>query len=312
MDAGINTVNNVEGAAERTDGPATTLCSFAPKKNENLMEKDSGRLPYGTAPSTKTTHDTGIRNTSSLSSSPTTLCFLKSDMTAEQAVDSSDNGGEANKADRDCLLKTLATSGEPQANREDTVEVMKRLIHEPRPPACNVYGRGPMLVSDVPASARSKGVIMGIDEAGRGPVLGPMTYGAAYWAPCDNASVPAGYLDSKALTPEVRSNLFEKTLEALEVGFVLRVLHASEISRNMLRREPYNLNAMSHDAAMQMIQAVIDAGVKIDTCYVDTVGTASSYQAQLERVFSGKGIRFVVEKKADAKYAQCSAASVGT
>lgn len=48
----------------------------------------------------------------------------------------------------------------------------------------------------------------------------------------------------------------------------MRVLQASEISRAMLRKVPYNLNAMSHDAAMEMIWAVVDAGVKIDTWYV--------------------------------------------
>jgi len=78
----------------------------------------------------------------------------------------------------------------------------------------------------------------------------------------------------------------------------------------MLRANPYNLNAMSHRAAMDMIQAVIDAGVKIDTCFIDTVGIADSYRLKLEREFEGHGIKFVVEKKADAKYAPCSAASV--
>jgi len=73
---------------------------------------------------------------------------------------------------------------------------------------------------------------------------------------------------------------------------------------------PYNLNAMSHDAAIGMVRAVIDAGVTIDTCYVDTVGIADSYRSKLERTFSGHNITFVVETKADAKYAPCSAASV--
>lgn len=141
--------------------------------------------------------------------------------------------------------------------------------------------------------------------------VGPMTYGAAFWAPCDEAAIPRGFHDSKALSADVRSTLFEKTLKTPEMGFVLRVLHASEISRNMLRKEPYNLNAMSHDAAMSMIQAVLDAGVTIDTCYIDTVGIADHYKAQLERVFGGRNIKFVVEKKADAKYPTCSAASVG-
>ena len=87
-----------------------------------------------------------------------------------------------------------------------------------------------------------------------------------------------------------------------------------------------------------MIHAVLDAKVLIDTCYIDTVGTPgndfhflpfkvwvhvhtndflfslttiASYQAKLEREFAGMNITFVVEKKADASYAPCSAASVG-
>jgi ribonuclease HII len=77
--------------------------------------------------------------------------------------------------------------------------------------------------------------------------------------------VPKDFNDSKQLTPEKRAALFKQIRNSDSIGFVLRVLHASEISRNMLRRVPYNLNAMSHDAAMEMIWAVIWAGVKIDT-----------------------------------------------
>lgn len=94
------------------------------------------------------------------------------------------------------------------------------------------------------------------------------------------------------------------------MGFVLRVIDPSEISRNMLRREPYNLNDMSHDSAIQMIQAVLNAGVKIDTAYIDTVGIADSYRQKLEKTFHSHNIKFIVEKKADANYAPCSAASV--
>ncbi len=107
-----------------------------------------------------------------------------------------------------------------------------------------------------------------------------------------------------------RNKLFDEIQSNQNIGFVLRVLHASEISRNMLRAKPYNLNAMSHDSAIQMIRALLDSGVKINTCFVDTVGIAESYKLKLEREFVGHGIKFVVEKKADATYAPCSAASV--
>lgn len=69
-----------------------------------------------------------------------------------------------------------------------------------------------------------------------------------------------------------------------------------------------NLNQMSHDSAMSMIRAILKAGVPIQTCYIDTVGNADSYRRKLEHEFPS--LEFVVESKADAKYATCSAASV--
>lgn len=191
---------------------------------------------------------------------------------------------------------------EPKRSRSETREAIEDLIHGPRP-----ISHGPLLVSDLPARGK-KNVIMGIDEAGRGPVLGPMTYAAAYWE--EGIEIPKGYNDSKQMTLEMRNKLFEATLADENIGFVIRVLHATEISQNMLGKDPYNLNAMSHDAAMQMVRCVMDAGVSISRCYIDTVGREETYKARLDRVFAGSGIEFIVEKKADAKYVQCSAASV--
>lgn len=61
---------------------------------------------------------------------------------------------------------------------------------------------------------------MGIDEAGRGPVLGPMTYGAAYWSYADDEDVSSmGFDDSKALTPQQRMGLFDR-IDAVRVHAV--------------------------------------------------------------------------------------------
>lgn len=51
---------------------------------------------------------------------------------------------------------------------------------------------------------------MGIDEAGRGPVLGPMVYGCCLW-PIENKQFFKKFKfdDSKKLTPEQRDSMFE-------------------------------------------------------------------------------------------------------
>ncbi|KAK1735702.1 ribonuclease H2 subunit A [Skeletonema marinoi] len=253
-------------------------------------------------------------------------------MTADKAVsfeDSVDSPDDSSSSlfDPASLLPSPTTGkSTPQPNRSATKAALHALLSDTiRPSPCNVFGSGPLLVSNIPQSARpdgiidtkndtsstSGGVIMGIDEAGRGPALGPMTYGAAYWHPTKSQQpIPPDFNDSKQLSAEKRQVLFRQIQSHDDIGFVLRVIHASEISRNMMRKTPYNLNAMSHDCAMEMIWAVLHAGVTIDTCYVDTVGMPDAYRQKLERVFEGYNINFVVEKKADAKYAPCSAASV--
>jgi ribonuclease H2 subunit A len=177
----------------------------------------------------------------------------------------------------------------------------------------NVFGNGTLLVSDIPkSSASGKGIVLGIDEAGRGCVLGPMVYGLAYWSADEEEltqPIPKGFNDSKQLSDDTRRSLFRQLVDHPDIGFIMRSFLPSEISRNMLRSEPYNLNQMSHDAAFCMIRKLLNAGVKIEKCFIDTVGNAQSYQRRLEQAFPN--VEFTVESKADAKYAACSAASVG-
>ncbi|ETV99163.1 ribonuclease HII [Aphanomyces invadans] len=165
--------------------------------------------------------------------------------------------------------------------------------------------------SPVPAICLQDGVdvMLGIDEAGRGPVLGPMVYGAAYWRVEDDAVMSShGFDDSKALTHESRQRLFDKIKGTTDMGYVTRTIDATEISHNMLTRSR-NLNEMSRDAAIEMIDAVQRAGVNVTHVYVDTVGDPNWYRMFLTKHFHGK-IVFVVEKKADSLFKVVSAASI--
>ncbi|KAJ3894682.1 ribonuclease H2 subunit A [Lentinula edodes] len=152
--------------------------------------------------------------------------------------------------------------------------------------------------------------ILGVDEAGRGPVLGPLVYGVAY-CPVSyrNQLEELGFADSKTLTPEIRSNLLE-TLQSDpdNLGWSVRVISPQAISSGMLRRPATNLNRQSQDATVMLIKDVLDKGIRLSEVYVDALGTTSTYQAYLSSQFPG--IAFTVESKADFKYKIVGAASV--
>ncbi|KAF8825123.1 hypothetical protein HHX47_DHR7000080 [Lentinula edodes] len=145
--------------------------------------------------------------------------------------------------------------------------------------------------------------ILGVDEAGRGPVLGPLVYGVAY--------CPVSYRNQleELGFAEIRSNLLE-TLQSDpdNLGWSVRVISPQAISSGMLRRPATNLNRQSQDATVMLIKDVLDKGIRLSEVYVDALGTTSTYQAYLSSQFPG--IAFTVESKADFKYKIVGAASV--
>ncbi|KAF1814640.1 ribonuclease H-like protein [Eremomyces bilateralis CBS 781.70] len=191
------------------------------------------------------------------------------------------------------------------------------------------------------ASDLSTECVIGIDEAGRGPVLGPMVYSLFYVPQSLHYSLlrdTHAFTDSKALTAEVRSNLMrtlctppatsagaesndaddaadageaESASLQTHCGFSATLLSATSISSYMLpspRTAPYNLNAQAMDATIDLIQRTYDMGLNITDIFVDTIGKPEVYQKNLERIFPAA--RISVEKKADVTYPVVGAASV--
>ena len=157
--------------------------------------------------------------------------------------------------------------------------------------------------------------ILGVDEAGRGPVLGPMVYAAAYCPISYKETLSTlSFADSKTLTPQIRSNLLEQLCSPSSdqlhssVGWSTRIMTATDISSGMLSPTPYNLNAQAHDTTIALIRQIISSGVNVQEIYVDTVGPESSYQTKLQYNFPGAKV--TVTKKADSKFPIVSVASV--
>lgn len=159
--------------------------------------------------------------------------------------------------------------------------------------------------------------VLGVDEAGRGPVLGPMVYGVFYLpAPASDPLLREAHHfdDSKVLKPDVRSALMRTLCTDgsdlhSSCGWATAALSARDISAGMLRpAAAYNLNSQAFDATVELIRGVYARGVNVQEIYVDTVGPPAAYQARLQRVFPSA--RITVAKKADSLYPCVSAASV--
>ncbi|XP_002734939.1 ribonuclease H2 subunit A-like [Saccoglossus kowalevskii] len=171
-------------------------------------------------------------------------------------------------------------------------------------------GNNYIVRSEVPEICKSEPCCFGIDEAGRGPVLGPMVYGICYCPISKNEQLAEmGFADSKTLSEEQREELFTKIYEANQVlGYKMEVLSPNIISNSMFRRTKCSLNTVSKDSAIKLLRLTIEEGANIKEVYVDTVGDASKYQAYLKELFPD--LEITVTPKADAKFPIVSAASI--
>lgn len=158
---------------------------------------------------------------------------------------------------------------------------------------------------------------LGVDEAGRGPVLGPMVYGIFYLPlPLSDPLLKDTHHfdDSKVLTAAVRSALMQTLCtEGSDLhdscGWATTSISARDIGANMLKpTAAYNLNAQAMDATIELIKGVYARGVNVQEIYVDTIGQPATYQAKLQRIFPT--VKITVAKKADSLYPSVSAASV--
>ncbi|KAF4517245.1 hypothetical protein B566_EDAN011629 [Ephemera danica] len=137
-----------------------------------------------------------------------------------------------------------------------------------------------LLWSPVPDICKNEPCALGVDEAGRGPVLGPMVYGVCYCPVSVQEELRGlGAVDSKSIVENQREIAFGKLCErASDVGWAVEIISPTTISNKMLRRSKVSLNEISHNSAIGLIQQAIDNGVRLTEVYVDTVGPPEKYQ----------------------------------
>ena len=142
--------------------------------------------------------------------------------------------------------------------------------------------------------------ILGIDEAGRGSVLGPMVIaGVIVPEKMEKVLERMGVKDSKKLAPHRRTILSRKLKKMFEYDII--VITASEIDE--MRAEGINLNEIEKNAMEDLILRL-----KPEKAIVDAVDVkAERFQ---ENLCKDTGFNVIAEHKADDNYIQVSAASI--
>jgi len=102
--------------------------------------------------------------------------------------------------------------------------------------------------------ARGLGPVAGVDEAGRGPLAGPVMVAACI---LDPANIPAGLNDSKKLTAAKREKLFDEILKSSHCAIVS--VSAQEIDRMNIRAATlYGMTEAVRRLAVEPRYALID------------------------------------------------------
>ena len=146
--------------------------------------------------------------------------------------------------------------------------------------------------------------ILGIDEAGRGPVIGPMVMaGVVIKGGTQEKLSSIGVKDSKLLTPKKREELYPKVLEIVE-SYKIVVLEP-EIIDNALENETLNLNWLEANTSADIINEL-----NPDKSIIDCPSTnISAYKEYISRLIKNNEMELSLEHNAE-RFMPVAAASL--
>ncbi len=148
-------------------------------------------------------------------------------------------------------------------------------------------------------------LIAGIEEAGRGPVIGPMVMCGVLIDEEDQEKLRSiGAKDSKLLTPKTREMLFGQ-ITAMVKKYELVVVSQKEID-NALLDPALNLNKLEAITSAKIINKLNPDKVLVDCPSNNT----KAYASYLREHLANKSMEIIAEHKADVKYPVVSAASI--
>jgi len=145
-------------------------------------------------------------------------------------------------------------------------------------------------------------MVVGADEAGKGPALGPMVAGAVRAAPED---LPAGLADSKELTATRREELAAELREHPGI-----VVATAAIEPARIDAPDTDMNGLGVTAQAEAVAAVAKAGDDVLADAADTDEARFARRLREAVAAAGTAVDVTAEHGADETHAIVSAASI--
>lgn len=143
-------------------------------------------------------------------------------------------------------------------------------------------------------------VLAGVDEAGRGPVLGPLVV-CAIAIDSERPLRKLGVKDSKLLTPARREALVPKIMDTA-AAIELRIIPAHELNARMPNE---NLNQIEVEAFAELLRRLRPHEARLDACDVNAQRFGQNVSARLDHPCA-----VLAEHEADAHHPSVAAASI--
>ncbi len=154
--------------------------------------------------------------------------------------------------------------------------------------------------------AEKSKIIVGVDEAGRGPVLGPLVMVAVAISEDKIKKLEwMGVKDSKLLSSSVREEIFEQLKDVID-DFRIEMIEPDAIDLGM---KESNLNWIEADSSARLVSELNPDKIIVDCPSVNIQAYKDYFASKLSEGVKNHA-ELIVEHKADFNYVVVAAASV--
>ncbi len=144
--------------------------------------------------------------------------------------------------------------------------------------------------------------ISGYDEAGRGPVIGPLVVaGVKISKNKEKELIKLGVKDSKQLSPGKREVMFNK-IKQIADSYEIIIISPKQLNQMM---DIMNLNQIEMNA-----MAIAINKLDSDKAFIDLPSNSKYFSLELKGRIKNQKTELIAEHKADEKYPVVSAASI--